>query len=221
MLSYPDWWNDGTSYKLVDEFDDNKYNGRSYAGKYPYAKLTWSDGSTGICADEPPNVENCYPNWEVMWGNPPVENGEVNTVGTSSEGRGIGVSSTVTVGTWEVRTRSPTDNGGAYRLNFIWQDADNRWVLYEYDRFYSDPYIRLSKRVGGEWTQVAVYQVTKDYDYHIFKVTRDSSGNFTVEMDGVQIITASDTWLPSNPNMIVLGYGTVTYGEYWDWIKVY
>jgi len=172
---------------IGDDWDDNK--------------LTSRDNAATVATALDKIVQTFRPEWTVKAGTITVANSRVE--GDASGTNEVQTSSlSITEGTWEVDI-IVLATGHTQLIYFIYQDIDNHyhagnstpggtraWYLYKYE--------------GGAGSELILSSWTEATGTYALKVTRDSSGNFELFVDGNSKGTATDTWLPTTYDSIVL-----------------
>lgn len=178
------------SYDVFDGWSDNKLSTRDSWATTPVKVPV--DVNTGELYTVQIDLPSARPEWTTDAGTPTV-GGMVSL----DEGDIISTSSSKTEGTWEIDMRV-TATGGVASGNprqfvFMFEDANNYWSYVTVE----EGYVRLYKVDGGTENGVFSGSWTYDTSWHTYKVTRDSSGNFELFVDGVSKGTVTDTWLPT------------------------
>jgi len=127
-----------------------------------------------------------------------------------------------TVGTWEIdfRWMGTVGDYGAGNFRFIFQDSDNLWRIYRVDS--SNDEYKLGKVDGGTVTGDVISTThAHDEDWHDWKVTRDSDGNWELFYDGASDGTSTDTFLPDINELRIRGHSSDSADKEWDNLKVH
>lgn len=106
----------------------------------------------------------------------------------------VETTSTATEGVWELDAKGAfTTNSRGFDWKFIWIDANNYYNFQIYRTSGGSDRANLLKVVAGVPTTLITGIPTHDTNFNIFKVTRDSSGNFEIFRDAVSLGSFTDT----------------------------
>ena len=170
---------------IGDDWEDNKLSSR--------------DKAATVATSFDKIFQTFRPEWTVKAGTITVASGRVE--GDAAGINEVQTSSSITEGTWEVDIIILA-TGSHQLICIIYQDDNNfyeagnttpggtrSWCLRKYE--------------GGTITDLIQSSWTEATGTYRLKVTRDSSGNFEMFVDGASMGTATDTFLPT-ANYIVL-----------------
>ncbi|MDI6903815.1 MAG: hypothetical protein QMC77_08800 [Methanocellales archaeon] len=173
--------------ELFDDFSDNKYKDRDARRLRVH------------CAT-PINLHikgKDRPEWTVTGGSWDASAGYLYNAGSSTADQQIQTPSTFVVGTWEYDLLVEKDTSDPLQAHFMWVDANN-YMGHDHRGATTDV-VRLWKIVAGTATvliSTAMGLVAGVYETH--KITRDSSGNYEIFIDGVSKGTATDVAITSS-----------------------
>ena len=161
---------------IGDDWDDNKLTSRDNAAVVPTAldKI----------------FQAFRPEWTVVQGSVIVANGRIEG-DASGGGNRIQTPLSITEGTWKVDIIILATRTNQLIL-FIYQDDANFWWAGNNAGEWC-----LMKYQGGAATYLIESTWSEATGTYTFKVTRDSSGNFEIFVNGVSKGTATDSFLPT------------------------
>ena len=183
--------------EILDDWNDNKITSRDNAA-------TTETGFTDRFG------KIFRPEWSQVSGTTTVSNGRIVL---NENNEKIQTSSTQVTGTWEYDFQLDSTGGGDYEaiLQFM-HDGTDYYQLSVMD----DGHIDLQKT--GSHLTTPSWSV--DTDTHTLKLTRDSSGNMEIFLDGASLSTTTNNDITSSSNMYISN-GNNSETSYVDNLKVY
>ena len=164
---------------IGDDWEDNKLSSRDKAA------------TVATALDK--IFQTFRPEWTVKAGTITVASGRIE--GDAAGANEVQTPSSITEGTWEVDIIILATGAGQI-IGFIYQDDDNRYTAGNSTPGGTRSWF-LRKCEGGTSTDLIQSPWTEATGTYRLKVTRDSSGNFEMFVDGVSKGTATDTFLPT------------------------
>jgi len=193
--------------EIVDAMSDPSKIGtggrRGYMGDdWNDNKLTSRDNAATVATALDKIFQTFRPEWTVISGTITTANSRVE--GDASGSNKVQTSSSITEGTWEVDI-IVLATGSYQNIYFIYQDSSNHWIAGNSTPGGTRAW-HVRKVASDSETDIIQSNWTEATGTYALKVTRDSSGNFELFVDGTSKGTATDTWLPTQ-NYIVLELG--------------
>ena len=175
-------------YEILDDWDDNKLTSRDGVG-------TTSTGFTNEFAQK----NKFRPEWTTVTGTPSASGGVM--VLQSAE---VSTPSTFAVGSWEIKYQFASNSDTVTRPIEIYNDSSNfYWLRIDDDSQGTD--WDVYKTIAGAGAVLIDTSASNDIAQHTTKLTRDSSGNFEIFLDGVSKGTATNTEITSFTEYHVIG----------------
>lgn len=172
---------DADSFVMLDDFADNKLSSRDYFQPRP--------------------------EWATKLGSPSVGGGVATIPNGHIVDQVIATPSTFIIGSWEITHNFVNNTLGKFRFH-VFADADD---INDLNGYFANrnctnpdyPYFRLYSQTGSSIASIISSQPAIDTDPHIFKITRDVSGNWEIFLDGVSEGTVTNI-VHSTANYLLL-----------------
>jgi len=158
------------------------------------------------------------PEWTVEEGSPSVSDGELILPAGNTTPQRVSTPCKITSGVWEIGFKFMTaPSSGSFRMSLIYQNGSNYYILY--NDILSNKILLHKREAGSISDPISHTGAVKDTDYHVIKVTRDSSGNWEIFLDGTSIGTTTDSFVPTPTVIDISNYTDAE--VHVDYVKVY
>jgi len=172
-------------------------------------KLASRDNAATVATALGKIYQSFRPEWTVEAGTVTAEGGNMKL---TTEDAKVSCSSSVVTATFKSNQKS--DNCGSSNMGILWdficKDDSNEYTVYfQFESAEgSDDDFQLRKTVGGSESVIINSLWTVDLNWHEIKVTRDTSGNFELFLDGVSKGTVTDTDVTTSSYIKYREWGT-------------